>query len=166
MRAEKTITLNDNGNELTFRIKKMPAMKLQGWLLRAALVLLRSTDMKAEAVAKINSDGDIVNGMLKVISENWIGILAYVDSEKAEPLIHELLECCTLVDGNVNTKVSADIVDGMITEVKNLLLLEKEAALLNLGFLAPADQSGSIAVEQVSAAGDTQKRRISIRSQR
>lgn len=32
MRKEKTVTLNDRGNELTFRIKEMPATRLERWL--------------------------------------------------------------------------------------------------------------------------------------
>ena len=36
MRKEITVTLNDRGNELTFRIKEMPATKVERWIIKLA----------------------------------------------------------------------------------------------------------------------------------
>lgn len=37
MRTEKTITLEDRGKQLTFKIKEMAATQLEAWTMRAVL---------------------------------------------------------------------------------------------------------------------------------
>ncbi len=41
MRREVTVTLDDRGNELTFRIREMSALQLERWIMRACLVAAR-----------------------------------------------------------------------------------------------------------------------------
>lgn len=156
MRKEKTITLNDRGNELTFKIREMPAMKLQGWLFRAALILLRGVS--------INNNGDLVNDAIKLVGEQGIAAFRNVNYEEAKPLLNELLECCSRLDGNVSVKLTADVVDGMIEDVRTLFALEQEAAAINLSFLKAAEPSSTREGTQKAAAETTSKPRILIRS--
>ena len=54
MRNEEIITINDRGNELTFRIREMPATRLERWLILVG---------KALASTGFAKDVDIADGM-------------------------------------------------------------------------------------------------------
>ena len=51
MRKEEIITINDRGNELTFRIREMPATQLEGWLFRVGTALASTGFAKTEDIA-------------------------------------------------------------------------------------------------------------------
>ena len=62
MRKEKVITINDRGNELTFKIKEMPALQLESWLIRAGLLLVGSGAFDS---AEVTDAGDALNTFIK-----------------------------------------------------------------------------------------------------
>ena len=133
MRKEKTITLDDRGKKLTFRIKEMSATGLESWIIRAMLLVGGNKGKGGESVKNaadfINADG--------------LRLLSSLDYGKAKPLLDELLACCTRIDGGIEQLCTPDSVDGYIEDVKTLFTLRMEALKLNLDFLAQESLSGS-----------------------
>ena len=138
MRKEKTITLNDRGRELTFKIREMPATRLESWIVRAGL-LLASTGVLD--TANISDAGEAIQAAGKVIADGGLAALGKVDFDKAQPLLDELLMCCEHIVDGTGHKVTPDTVDGIIEDVKTLFALRKEVITLNFDFFAPDGKS-------------------------
>lgn len=165
MRKEKRITVNDRGRELAFVVREMPATKLESFIVRAGLLLAASgladgliggADAEAPDVAHVMEAAGRMLG-----SDQGAGLLralGSLDYEKARPLLGDLLGCCTL-EGSV-APLSEETADAVIEDVRTLFTLRKEALALNLGFFAPAGQSGSQPCG--SPAPYSRKREISV----
>jgi hypothetical protein len=138
MRKEKTITLNDRGRELIFKIREMPATRLESWIVRAGLVLASTGILDSKS---ITDAGEAIQAAGKIITEGGLAALGNVDYDKVQPLLDELLGCCEhMVDG-IGHKVTPDTVDGIIEDVKTLFALRKEVITLNFDFFAPDGKS-------------------------
>lgn len=163
MRKEKTIILDDRGRELTFRVKEMPATKLESWIVRAGLLLASTGLLSSNATPEV---GDVLQTVGKALASNDnLQALARVDIDKAQPLLDDLLGCCTHVaSGGIEQRLTPDVVDGIIEDIRTLFALRKEALMLNFGFFASAGQSDTDASPQPRQ--DTQKPKISVRSRR
>lgn len=132
MRKEIVVTLQDRGNDLTFKIKEMSASQLESWMIRALLL--------ASAAGVAVPDGANLHAAGAFLSDKGLTALGGVDFEKAKPLLDELLGCCYHVTGaNSMTRLTPEVVDGIICDVSTLLKLRAEAVKLNLGFLKPDD---------------------------
>jgi len=138
MRQEKIITLNDRGNELMFKIKEMPALKLESWLIRAGLLLVGSGAFDRRDITNAQEALQQAGAML---SQNGISALAKIDFEKAQPLLDDLLRCCFFISGKTEQQLSPEIVDGIIEDVKTLFELRKEALKINVGFFLQENKS-------------------------
>lgn len=140
MRKEITITLNDNGNPLKFKIKQMPATKQEMWIAKALILLARSgvasklkvpdnkklTDFKADDFKM----GEIAGA---------IGALNYED---AQPLLEELLNCCTrITESGAEMLCNSQTIDGYVESVKTLLNLRLEVLKLHFDFFQNASNS-------------------------
>lgn len=138
MRKETTVTIEDRGRPLTFKIREMPATQLERWIIRAMLLLAGSEGLEGLSGASVENAG-------KFLSEHGLRALAAVDYDKAEPLLDELLACCARTDAGVEQRCTPDTVDGYIEDVRTLFKLRVEAAKLNFGFFgespsaSPAD---------------------------
>ena len=140
MRKEKTITIKDRDNELTFKIREMPATRLESWLLRAGLLLAGSGAFDG---ADVRDASEAINKAGAVLSKGGISSLANIDIEKAQPLLEELLACCTRIDAGIEQQLTPEITDSIIEDVKTLFTLRKEALLLNCGFFLGGEKSES-----------------------
>lgn len=134
MRKEITITLDDRGNPLTFKIREMSATHLESWLMRALLLLAGNVDM--DGVQDMDKAG-------KFLLANGLKGLANVEYEKAQPLLDELLSCCSRVVDGMEQKCTPATVDGFIQDVKTLFNLRVEALKLNLDFFGQGQESPS-----------------------
>lgn len=136
-RKEIVIDIQDREQLLTFKVREMPASRLESWLTRAILLL-------AGSGAQLPSGGDI-SAAGEFVMKNGLAALGNVDFEKAEPLLDELLGCCSRVVERVEERCTPQSVDAYILDVTTLLKLRMEALKLNLGFLLPegASLSGS-----------------------
>jgi hypothetical protein len=146
MRKEITVQLEDRGKQLTFKIKEMPATKMERWIIRALLLLLRGENAASLDSAQSAVSSSDLNKAANFLMKDGVKALARVDYEEAEPLLEELLNCCRRVDAGVDQLCTSDTVDGYIEDVRTLFKLRMEAAKLNLSFFtekastSPAEQ--------------------------
>lgn len=130
-RKEKTITLRDEEQELTFKIKQMSAVALERWLIQVAL-LLCPTALAASTSSAIK---ELTSNISKEGFVALLNALSGVEYAKAEPLLNDLLNCCSRVVENVEERCTPQTVDNYIMDVRTLFKLRIEAAKLNLGFM-------------------------------
>lgn len=130
MRNEVTLTLEDRSNPdkpRQFLIREMSATRCERFLYRAALVIAGS------GINTLPDEGGI-NAAAKYLMEHGAKALGNIDFDKAEPLLNELLGCCSVVVDKAETKLTPENVDTFIWDVPNLVKLRLEALKLNLGF--------------------------------
>lgn len=142
MRKTIEITMEDNGETLTFVIEQMPATRLQKFILRALPLL-----------ASVGSAGEQAG--LGALQENIEGgdfsFLTGLDPLKTEPLVEELYSCVKRKVGNGFVQVTSINVDGMITDVRSLFKLQGEVIKLNFSFLSQGEASNTLATEAKTA---------------
>lgn len=159
MRKEKTITIDDRGNQLTFKIREMSATRLESWIIRAGL-LLAGSGLLPEG-EKVRDTSDALNAAGRVMAERGLTALGAIDYEKARPLLDELLGCCYHVGAGFEHQLTPEVADGIIEDVKTLFTLRQEAMGINFGFFADAGPSDT---ETGKPRQDSYKRKISVRS--
>ena len=136
MLKEKLITIEDRNGPLQFRIREMPATQLEGWVMRAVLVL-------AEAGSDIPADAG-VEGAAAFLAKHGLSALGKVNYDRAKPLLDEMLSsCCFRVFDKMEEPVTPENADAYIGDVKTLFTLRKEALGINLGFFSHGSPSGS-----------------------
>lgn len=133
MLREKLVTLEDRGNRLQFRIREMPAVQLEAWAMRAALVL-------ANAGSEIPA-GDGIESAAKFLTEHGLAALAKIDYDKAKPLLDEMLGCCSRVTDKLEEKVTPETANAYIGDFRTLLKLRMEAFRMNFDFFGGGSQS-------------------------
>jgi hypothetical protein len=127
MRKEKTIQLKDRERELVFKIREMPATKLESWILRALMLL-------APALGKAGGESVTLTEAGRALQAEGLGLLSHVSFDRVKPLLDELLACCVRIDAGVEQVCAPETVDGFIEDVGTLFALRKEALALNLAF--------------------------------
>lgn len=165
MRKEKTITIDDRGNALTFKVREMPATRLESWIIRAGLLLAGTGLLDTGGKDAPQDAGEVMSAAGKALAENGLAALGKVDYDAAKPLLDELLACCTRVDAGMEQQLTPDVADGIIEDVRTLFALRKEALAVNFGFFAAAAPSAADAGQNPSRPGQS-GRRISVRSAR
>jgi hypothetical protein len=143
-RKESIITIQDRDQELTFKIREMPATKLESWIIRALLLV-------AGSGAQV-PDGSDIKAAGAFLAEKGLNALGNIDFEKARPLLDELLGCCSRVIERIEERCTPETVDAYILDVKTLFTLRMEAIKLNLGFLGPEAARLSGSPEEPSTA--------------
>lgn len=135
MLKEKIITLNDNGNNITFKIRQLPATK-QEELIVKALLLLANKEIGDVDVDKLkeNPQGVFNTKML-------FAALEKVDFTKIKEISDVLLGCCYRVVGKMEERCTPDTVDGFIEDFRTLLTLKKEAFTLSFDFFGKEGNS-------------------------
>ena len=164
MRKEKNIVIDDRGKSLTFKIREMSALQMEGWIARAG-ILLAGTGILDETRVDVRNAGEIAAGVARAVGESGISALGRLDYDKARPLLDELLSCCFRVDAGVEQPLTPDVLEGFIEDVRTLFTLRKEALALNFGFFAQGGPSASVK-DGPAPQPDTLKPRISVRSRR
>ncbi|MFJ7315273.1 hypothetical protein ACIQVE_21420 [Pseudomonas sp. NPDC098747] len=138
-----TISVNDGGEDKSFRITQMPATKLEAWIARA-LLLVGHTDL----------DPAVFAGSTDAAASAGIKALSGVSYEHAKPLYDELLACCEVMVGDHFEHLSVSNADVHIEDVKTLFKLRMEAAKLNFSFLDFGKLSKSMG-QKMTVAGIT-----------
>lgn len=135
MLKEKIITLNDNGNNITFKIRQLPATK-QEELIVKALLLLANKEIGDVDVDKLkeNPQGVFNTKML-------FAALEKVDFTKIKEISDVLLGCCYRVVGKMEERCTPDTVDGFVEDFRTLLTLKKEAFTLSFDFFGKEGNS-------------------------
>lgn len=136
-RKEIVVKIQDRDQELTFKVKEMPAVRLQKWIIRAVgLILSSGVDLPGE------NDLQRAGAYL---AEHGLAVLGNIDFEEAEPLLDEMLGCCSRLVEKVEERCTPDSLDNYVQDVTTLFKLHLEAFKLNLGFFAQgaAGLSGS-----------------------
>lgn len=134
-RKEITVDIQDRDQLLTFKIKEMPATRLESWIIRALLLVARAGGPDGSG-AQV-PDGSDIKAAGAFLAEKGLTALGNIDFEKARPLLDELLGCCSRVVEKVEERCTPDSVDNYILDVTTLFTLRMEAIKLNLGFLGP-----------------------------
>lgn len=132
MLKEKTITINDNGNPLQFKIKQLTATQ-QEELIVKALLLLANKEL-----------GDMDVNELKNYQLNTKALfsaLEKIDYAKVKEISNVLLGCCYRVVGKMEERCTPETVDGYIEDFRTLLTLKKEAFSLSFDFFQDAGNS-------------------------
>ena len=134
MRKQKNITIIEDGQELRFTIKQMPASELEIWCLRLAGLFARSN------LGLPVADGAMAIG--EMLREKGLSglleALGRLEIDEIRPLLDGLLGCCQYIsEPNSLTRLTPQVVDGIVSDVRSLFRLRKEALELNLGFLLP-----------------------------
>lgn len=163
MRKEEIITVNDRGNELTFRIREMPATKLEGWLFRVGTALVSTGFAKTEDVA----DGiDTTKYIANLLIKDGLRFLGNLDYEKTvKPLIEDLYSCVEQKVGEAYLAVTADNIDSKVEDIRSLFAIQKAVITLHLGFFGIGGVSDSAKSPSPEASGQP-KPRIVPRSSR
>lgn len=129
MREATKIFLEENGQQLQFRITPMSAFASLMWTKKALAVFdfskIRSTESDAEHVGAM-----------------FISRLAEIPDDTFEALVEGLLKCCCIVKENIPVQLTKDNLDGFFTDRNTLLQLLAKALEINHFFQQPA-QSGS-----------------------
>ena len=163
MRKEEIITLNDRGNELTFRIREMPATQLEGWLFRVGTALASTGFAKTEDIADgIDTTKYIANFLVK----DGLRFLGNLDYEKVvKPLVDDLYSCVEQKVGEAYLAVTADNIDSKVEDIRSLFAIQKAVITLHLGFFGIGGASASAKSPSPEASGRS-KPRIVPRSSR
>ncbi len=132
-RKEITLDIRDREQLLTFKIREMPATRLESWLLRATLLL-------GAGGVQAPQDADPQTAGAHLAAQGLSG-LGRIEYAKAQPLLDELLGCCSRVVERVEERCTPESVDAYILDVKTLFTLRAEAFKLNLGFPRPEGES-------------------------
>lgn len=123
MRNKIQIQLIDDGTPLDFEITQMSATRKESWILRALLLL-------SEGAGRINIDlsGEAdIDGLMSELGEKGLGIFSGITPEKVQPLLDDLLACCSRVMGQSRQLCTPATVDGYISDVKTLFRLRVES---------------------------------------
>ena len=150
MRKIKNITLIEDGRELRFQIKQMSAMELARWC-GQALCLLTGPGL---APSGGEDPADFAALLEKHGKSGALRALMGLDMDKVQPLIDGLLACCSHISGpNSLTRLTPDILDGIISDLGTLMRLLAEALAVNLDFFNPeGDQTASPAAASPSGS--------------
>lgn len=132
MLKEKTITINDNGNPLQFKIKQLTATQ-QEELIVKALLLLANKELGDMDV------NDLKNYQLN--TKALFSALEKIDYAKVKEISNVLLGCCYRVVGKMEERCTPETVDGYVEDFRTLLTLKKEAFSLSFDFFQDAGNS-------------------------
>lgn len=156
MRKEEIITINDRGNELTFRIREMPATQLEGWLFRVGTALASTGFAKTEDIADgIDTTKYIANFLVK----DGLRFLGNLDYEKVvKPLVDDLYSCVEQKVGEAYLAVTADNIDSKVEDIRSLFAIQKAVITLHLGFFGLGGASASAKSPSPEASGQPKPR--------
>ena len=104
-----------------FKVEEMPAVQMDRWITRALCMLGRS----GSGLSMIG--GMTMEGLLSAVSK--------LDFKDSEPLLDELLACCSFKKDGTLVKMTGSMVDSVVEDWTTIFKLRIEALKLNLGFL-------------------------------
>lgn len=133
-RKEKVITVTDNGIAKNFKIRQFSAT--QGERVKFKLMMLLGADTN---ISKLQTDDP-----MKVASF-MLNAAAKKPYTKVQELLDEVLSCISIVtEGNIETQLTPDIVDGFIDEASTLMALRGEVIKFNNFFPQSGTNASSV----------------------
>ena len=130
-RKEISLTIQDGEDNLTFTVRQMSCTATVGWGIRAVIALAKSGIEFPEGMGLQEAIAHIAeNGPSAVMKT--LGGLEY---ESVQPLLDDLLGCCSRVIGNHAQKCTPESVDDYLSDPKTLMALYVEAFKIN--FMMP-----------------------------
>ena len=177
MRAQTTITINDAGQELTFRITKFSCVQLEFFLLKVGKIVARSglLDEQFDDEKKGKSNMDIaleahdaqgaLASVADVLLKNLPSAWANLDVNATRELLAELFESCvSKVDGKSVRTMTLDEIEATIQTLPALWELQKEAIKFNVDFF---QKGGNLSCQgSPQTEKSTSEQKISLRSHR
>ncbi len=148
MRDTIEITLEDSGNELVFLIEKMPATKLQRFIMQALSLLSGNVSGASFDLQKMDT-------------QSLLACLQGLDVDKAEPLFDALYTCAKRRVDGATIAVNAKNIDAFISDVRTLFKLQFAILKHNLGFLAEGTPSNMGNTDNVPTAENSFNMRTS-----
>ena len=125
--SENLFTYNDGGKTLTVSIHKMDSFQSEKWLMQVAFLL-------GKDISKIQRIDDF---------KGIISAIASVGYEKAIPLLDDLLHCCYIKNGNLETKVDESVKE-LIQNPLTLTRMRVDSAKVNFNFFSLDDALKSL----------------------
>ena len=104
-----------------FLIEEMPAVQMDRWVTRALCMLGRS--------------GSGISAISGMTMEALLQAFSKLDFKDSEPLLDELLACCSFKKDGSLVKMGGSMTDSVIEDWTTIFKLRIEALKLNLGFL-------------------------------
>lgn len=154
MRKEIKIHLIDEGRDLLFSIKQMPALQLERFINRAVILLARSAGknvdgVSANAITNLQAFLKLSqienNGEESDFSAKLIQLIGQLDYDAVEPLYNELLSCCRLIPDESNQLMTLELTPTIIeANIENPITLYKlriEAVKVNFSFFQSVENS-------------------------
>ena len=151
MLKEKTITINDNGNNLTFKIRQLTATKQEELIIKALLLLAN------KEVGDVSVDNLRENPQQLVNLKMLLGALEKVDFLKIKEIADELLGCCYRVVGKMEERCTPETVDGYVEDFRTLFTLKKEAFMLSFDFFGEDGNSRDTASKPTISVGNASR---------
>ena len=134
MRKSIEVTITEDGNPIVFRIQQMSATEQERWIIGVGLAIAGC----AGAYTDIGDDisGGAIMGMIEKDPFRFLSLLSGLKQETIQPLLEDLIACCYHKVGAAEIRCSYENIDGVLTDVFNLLRLKVEALKLNFSELA------------------------------
>lgn len=132
MLDQTEVTLNDDGRDLTFRIKKMPATKAFRF---SALLVKEFLKLGIINADLLKQEGDIFSALKQVMLNDGLKRLGEIEIEALERIAAMVIETTEFKTGKAYTRLSWDTVDQYSPSLLTLLMLLQHAIMLNIGFL-------------------------------
>ena len=132
MLDQTEVTLNDDGRDLTFRIKKMPATKAFRF---SALLVKEFLKLGVINADLLKQEGDIFSALKQVMLNDGLQRLGEIEIEALERIAAMVIETAEFKTGKAYTRLSWDTVDQYAPSLLTLLMLLQHAIMLNIGFL-------------------------------
>ena len=136
MRREKTVSFEDRGNKLTFKIREMSATETEYWILRAIKVL-GAAGVEFPSGADLTSAAKYALGHVKEILQN-------LNLAEVRELADDLLRACSRIVGKTEEQCTPETIDDYVQDVRTLFGLRMEAAKFCLGFFGDESPSESL----------------------
>lgn len=128
MRKEIEIKIEEGRDAgKVFKVEEMPAVQMDRWVTRALCMLGRS-----------GSGLSAISGMTM---ESLLQAFSKLDFKDSEPLLDELLACCSFKKDGSLVRMGGSMTDSVIEDWTTIFKLRIEALKLNLGFL---EQGGDL----------------------
>jgi hypothetical protein len=133
-RKEKIVNVIDGGVSKSFKIRQFSAT--QGERVKFKLMLLLGADTD---LSKLQTNDDNPTAL----ASTMLNAVANKPYEKVQELLDEVLSCISIVtDGNIETQLTPELVDGFIDEASTLTSLRGEVIKFN-NFFPQNGSSGS-----------------------
>lgn len=132
MLDQTEVTLNDDGRDLTFRIKKMPATKAFRF---SALLVKEFLKLGVIDADLLKQEGDIFSALKQVMLNDGLKRLGEIEIEALERIAAMVIETTEFKTGKAYTRLNWDTVDQYAPSLLTLLMLLQHAIMLNIGFL-------------------------------